>query len=116
MSKYIIDIADEPVGGLYKAKAFNTLVFDAEGLNRLEKVEDDGEAKTYFYITDRFEIKCIPYFGTEEDRVRKEIGNYFKSFEAALKTKQRILIFMNNGSADKDVPGSGDHLEPLSFF
>lgn len=41
MSKYIIEIEDEPVNGLYKAKTFRTLVFDAEGLKRLEKVEEE---------------------------------------------------------------------------
>lgn len=38
--RYAIDIEDEPVNGLYKAKNFNTLVFDQEGLNRLEPLSD----------------------------------------------------------------------------
>lgn len=38
--KYVIDIEDKPVDGLYKAKNFNTLVFDQEGLNRLEPLSD----------------------------------------------------------------------------
>ena len=35
--KYIIEIEDEPKGGLYKAKNFNTLVFDRNGLDKLKR-------------------------------------------------------------------------------
>lgn len=38
--KYIIEVEDIG-GGLWKAKGFNTLVFDRNGLNRLEKVKDE---------------------------------------------------------------------------
>ena len=38
--KYIIDIEDQAVNGLYKAKNFKTLVFDDYGLDRLEKYDD----------------------------------------------------------------------------
>ena len=38
--KYIIDIEDQPVDGLYKAKNFKTLVFDEYGLSRLEQVPE----------------------------------------------------------------------------
>ena len=38
--KYIIDIEDQAVNGLYKAKNFKTLVFDGYGLDRLEKYDD----------------------------------------------------------------------------
>lgn len=36
--KYIIELEDKPVGnsGLYKVKGFNSLVFDQNGLNKLE--------------------------------------------------------------------------------
>lgn len=38
--KYIIEFED--IGnGLWRAKGFNTLVFDRNGLNRLEKVKDE---------------------------------------------------------------------------
>lgn len=39
--KYIIEIEDEPKNGLWKAKEFDTLVFDAEGLSRLRTIQDD---------------------------------------------------------------------------
>ena len=51
--KYIIEIEDEPLvrksalhgeTAVYKAKGFNSLVFDAEGLKRLEPYE---EQRTY---------------------------------------------------------------------
>lgn len=42
--KYIIEIEDEPIGsGLYKAKGFNTLVFDQYGLDHLTPVKDEVE-------------------------------------------------------------------------
>lgn len=38
--KYIIEVED--IGnGLFRAKGFNTLVFDRNGLNKLEKVKDE---------------------------------------------------------------------------
>ena len=46
--KYIIEIEDEPYAVndfhkpfLYKAKGFNSLVFDMDGLNKLEQFEED---------------------------------------------------------------------------
>lgn len=48
--KYIIEVED--IGnGLFKAKGFNTLVFDRIGLNKLEKVKDEirvGDEVRYF--------------------------------------------------------------------
>ena len=42
--RYIIEIEDEPIGnGLYKAKGFNTLVFDQYGLDHLTPVKDEVE-------------------------------------------------------------------------
>lgn len=39
--KYIIEFEDEPFGnGLYKAKGFNSLVFDQNGLDRLTPFEE----------------------------------------------------------------------------
>lgn len=40
--KYIIEVED--IGnGLFRAKGFNTLVFDRNGLNKLEKVRSENE-------------------------------------------------------------------------
>lgn len=39
--KYIIDIEDQAVNGLYKAKNFKTLVFDRYGLDRLVKYDSE---------------------------------------------------------------------------
>lgn len=53
MSKYIIEIEDEPFlresgSPLYKAKNFNSLVFDETGLRRLKKiVECNGETDSH---------------------------------------------------------------------
>lgn len=43
--KYIIEIEDKPINGtdLYKAKAFNSLVFDRYGLNHLETLKEYDE-------------------------------------------------------------------------
>ena len=92
MSKYIIEIEDIPVGGLYKAKAFRTLVFDYEGLSRLEKVKED---KGYYYINEHFVVCRTIDTGAQEDLTRKEVGNYFQRFEDAHKRKDQILQFLN---------------------
>ena len=40
--KYIIEFEDKPFGnGLYKAKGFNSLVFDQNGLDRLTPFEEE---------------------------------------------------------------------------
>ena len=98
MSKYIIEIEDKPVGGLYKAKAFRTLVFDEEGLRRLEKLEklekhdkhDKHDVETYFYVNDHFTVGQAVDTGSEDDMIRKELGNYFKSFGTALEMCARF--------------------------
>lgn len=38
--KFIIEVEQIAGTGLYKAKGFNTLVFDAIGLSKLDKVDD----------------------------------------------------------------------------
>ena len=45
--KYIIDIEDKPVEGLYRAKEFKTLVFDEFGLSKLEKYEEQKADSGY---------------------------------------------------------------------
>lgn len=96
MAKYIIEIEDEPVNGLYKAKNFNTLVFDAEGLKRLDRYQ---EPEIYYYITDRAEIKIALDTASPEDLKRLEVGNYFYTFEDAyqMKVKIHFLVGRNNG-------------------
>lgn len=58
--KYIIEVED--IGnGLFRAKGFNTLVFDRNGLNRLEKVKDEiqvGDEVRCFFDT-RFVVTWI---------------------------------------------------------
>jgi len=50
--KYIIDIDDEPVEGLYKAKGFNSLVFDKNGLDRLTPYKNVVSSPTLKKIKD----------------------------------------------------------------
>lgn len=88
MGKYIIEIEDEPVNGLYKAKAFNTLVFDREGLNRLRPYKDD---KTYYYIKEDLTVGSSPSVETDEDLMRREVGNYFLTYDAAYQAIRRIF-------------------------
>ena len=104
MSKYIIEIEDKLVGGLYKAKAFRTLVFDEEGLSRLEKVEEEGkEDRTYYFITDDLDIQDEWDFGRGVDRMRKEVGNYFTSFNKAEHVRNRILEFLDGGATNDEI-------------
>lgn len=75
MAKYIIDIEDEPVNGLYKAKNFNTLMFDEEGLERLVRADIK-----YWYLDENWEIQCGEFFVLDE-KMHEPIryGNYFFS-------------------------------------
>lgn len=94
MSKYIIDIEDEPVNGLYKAKNFRTLVFDAEGLRRLKRVEN-ADVGTYYYVNEHFTVSQGIDTDSEEDAIRKEIGNYFKSFSTAFDACEKLSDFLD---------------------
>lgn len=124
MAKYIIEIEDESIGGLYKAKGFRTLVFDEEGLRRLEKVEyetaghyveEELAGNAYYYITDGLEIDTAWDEGTEEDMMRKEVRNYFKTSQAALATLNRICEFMNAPSG-RDTEKKDDHFRSYATF
>lgn len=93
MAKYIIEIEDKPKNGLYKAKRFRTLVFDEEGLSRLEKVKE-RKSGLYFYVTDNFEVRDDIDRGTEADLMRKEVGNYYETYEKADHVRNRMLEFL----------------------
>lgn len=119
MAKYIIEIEDEPVNGLYIAKGFHTLVFDEEGLRRLKKVEYEVEKElagnAYYYITDGLEISTAWDEGTEEDMMRREVRNYFKTSQAAFTTLNRICEFMNAPSG-RDTEKKDDHFRSYATF
>ena len=60
---------------------------------RSPKIEFVGKA--YCYITDVLKIDMAYDMETDVDMMRKEIGNYFKSYSAAMNILNRICEFMN---------------------
>ena len=87
MSKYIIELEDEPVGGLYKAKGFNSLVFDKNGLSRLKPYKEEEKpfprvGEKYYFISSEGNISTCCFTG-KEDANRYSIGNIFSTYEEA---------------------------------
>lgn len=101
MAKYIIEIEDEPIAGLYRAKEFNTLVFDEEGLRRLESYEKPRKA--YYYITDKSEIRQEIDTCTSDDARRMLVGNYFYTLKEAVDAKLKIQNLFTTGLVDPDL-------------
>ena len=90
MSKYIIEIEDEPFGRnddfniphgmdeLYKAKGFNTLVFDKHGLDKLTPLDNELEETYQRGLDDAWEAtKKIALMDTETS---ENVTGYFGLF------------------------------------
>lgn len=100
--KYIIEVED--IGhGLFRAKGFNTLVFDINGLNRLEPYFEKGDEvlpEFYWRIDSRGEVKKITDVSYDTYVLRKAIGNVFDTkaeaeravakLKGAVREKERI--------------------------
>lgn len=103
MARYIIDIEDDAKDGLYKAKNFNTLVFDKEGLDRLEPYEElekpeekkpwRADAGGRYYIIDTtWKVSLFRDTQTPLDDDRYTIGNYYKTYEEAEEAAERLKV------------------------
>lgn len=99
-TKYIIEIADEPVNGRYSVKGFTSFAFTEESLKKLKKLNERGDDKWYCYVTDNFEICYELDSGSETDFMRKEVGNYYLSREKAEHVRDRMLEFLGRGAKD----------------
>lgn len=68
MSKYILDL--EPIEGtnLYKAKGFNSLVFDEEGIRRLEKYEEN-ESESIGFADDEICLLSTEEYEKYRDKI-----------------------------------------------
>ena len=119
MSKYIIEIDDNPVGGLFKAKGFNALVFDQEGLDRLQKYEEPvGKIKVwpkngehYYAIKDDMSIGCYVWGEDGEcDLRRMATGNRFRTEEETEFAIERLKVLddMKVFSEPLDVKWDGN--------
>ena len=56
-----------------------------------------NEDNAYYYITEDFEIYVAIDTDTEIDRMRREVGNYFLTYEKAEHVGKRMLEFLNGG-------------------
>lgn len=89
--KYIIELEDE-VDGLCKAKGFNTLVFDKNGISKLTPYEEKKEESKgrwhphcgdmYWHIV-RSETGCYEWDGGSVDNAMWRVGNCFRTKEEA---------------------------------
>ena len=50
-TKYIIEIADEPVDGRYPVKGFTTFAFTEESLKKLKKLDEHEKESENIYQT-----------------------------------------------------------------
>lgn len=99
--KYIIELEDE-ADGLYKAKGFNTLVFDQNGISKLTPYEEKKEAsngrwepennKLYWFIDGSGIISSVPWYDDEADQKVYAIGNCFRTKEDAEFALERLKV------------------------
>ena len=99
--KFIIELEDE-VNGLRKAKGFNTLVFDQNGVNKLTPYEEKKEApngrwkpekfKTYWLINHDGTISDVTWIDGEFDHDFFAIGNCFRTKEDAEFAVERLKV------------------------
>lgn len=105
MARYIIDIEDDTKDGLYKAKNFNTLVFDKEGLDRLDPYEDPKKPEEikpwradrggyYYAICSTLQVRLFEDKQSSSDDARYTIGNYYKIHEEAEKAAERLKVYV----------------------
>lgn len=103
MSKYIIEVEDNAVDGLFKAKGFNTLVFDQNGLDKLQKYEEpEQEAKDeqawpqfgdeYYTLCGDTVINRYSWDNDMWDKDRASIGNCFRTKEEAEFVLERLRV------------------------
>lgn len=103
MSKYIIEVEDDAVDGLFKAKGFNTLVFDQNGLDKLQKYEEPIEeveeeqpwpqcGDTYYFMYGSGLINCTSYNNTTGSDDYVAIGNFFRTREEAEFALERLKV------------------------
>jgi len=86
--KYFIELEDEPVNGLYKAKGFNTLVFDKNGLNKLVSADDSlTHSRRMGYA-----------LGLKEGRqslTESSLGSYNKGLNDAWELAKKVVLNEN---------------------
>jgi hypothetical protein len=101
MSKYIIEVDDNAVDGLFKAKGFNTLVFDQNGLDKLQKYEEPVKEQFFpqlgnMYYTIAIDnnevIRCFQWDDDAVDFGRMSIGNCFRTKEEAEFAVERLKV------------------------
>lgn len=98
--KYIIELEDE-VDGLCKAKGFNTLVFDKNGISNLTPYEEKKEESKgrwhphygdkYWHIV-RAETGCYEWDGGSVDTAMWRVGNCFRTKEDAEFALERMKV------------------------
>lgn len=99
--KFIIELEDE-VNGLRKAKGFNTLVFDQNGVEKLTPYKEKEETSTtrwkpenntmYWYMNNSGTIACVPWYDDEADHDFFAIGNCFRTKEDAKFAVERLKV------------------------
>lgn len=101
MSKYIIEVEDNAVNGLFKAKGFNALVFDQNGLDKLQKYEEElvkeeqpwpQYGDEYYVISGDAVIRDCSYDDDNVDHMRMDIGNCFRTREEAEFALERLKV------------------------
>ena len=84
--KYIIELKDTPFNGLYKAKGFNTLVFDENGLKKLKTAQEEF---TKYYA-----------LGLKEGRrslTESSLGSYNKALNDAWDLAKKVVLCESDG-------------------
>ena len=130
MSKYIIEIEDDPIndaGTMWKAKNFNSLVFDEIGLSKLEEYEEPApkweekpfpqQDSFYYYIEPDGSISGVHWGGTYEEESALAIGNCFKTQEEAELAVERLKVMheLNQYAEPFNTPWDGRYHYTIGY-
>ena len=120
MSKYIIEVDDNAVDGLFKAKGFNTLVFDQNGLDKLQKYEEPEPIREeqswpqngddYYFIESSGSISCSTWCNDCWDKSRARTDNCFLTEEKAkfAVNRREVLAEMKKFAEPSDGKWDGE--------
>lgn len=124
--RYIIELEDE-VNGLCKAKGFNTLVFDRNGISKLTPYEEQEEKPNarwkpkvgdwFYYLIASGDVNQSCWHNGKTCQAIYALGNCFRTKEEAEFAAERLKVIaeLSEYAEPKDAPWDGQEHISVSY-